>query len=228
MSDTPDLLEPTTDACVTPGDDRLVPGWLAILVLLLVLAVVGVGGFVVRGVLESRTASDPRAADIATWRKAVEARPADTASRVSLAYAYQQAGEYDRAIAEYDKVLLSDPKDLAALYNLGAIAQTQGRAKDAENYWWRVLAIDKTHALAAKALGEYYMAQGHYRSLVEAVRPAVEAKPSLADLQYLMGFAYEKLGRPDWAGERYKLALNYAPDMQRAKAGLKRVGGGAQ
>ena len=56
------------------------------------------------------------------------------------------------------------------------------------------------------------------------MRPVVQADPSLADLQYLMGLAYEKTGQTAWAKERYKLALKYTPDNQQAKDGLRRLG----
>jgi len=47
----------------------------------------------------------------------------------------------------------------------------------------------------------------------------------MADLQYLMGLSYEKLGNIGWAIERYKLALKYAPDLQLAVEGLDRLEG---
>lgn len=213
------------DTVEAGADSGLVPGWLAILVLLLLLAVVGVGGFVVRGFLDDRVARDPVAATIAATEREVASNPADNTARLNLAYAYQQAGRLDDALAQYDKVLANDPRDLASLYNKGVIAMAKGDKKAAEQWWWKVLEVDPTHALAAKSLGDYYAAGGHYRSLIEAVRPAVEAKPSLADLQYLMGVAYEKLGNVEWARERYRMALQYAPDMVEARRGYERLGG---
>ncbi|MDO8963001.1 MAG: tetratricopeptide repeat protein [Coriobacteriia bacterium] len=207
------------------ADESLVPGWLAILVLLLLLAIVGVGGFVLRGIVEANLSTDPRSAEVARWERAVSATPADANARLSLAYALQKAGRTDEAIKEYDTVLKADPKNTAALYNTGVIYMARGESRKAEAWWWRALDAEPTHALAAKSLGDYYSGLGHYRSVVKAVRPAVQAKPSLADLQYLMGVAYENLGRSDWARERYALALRYAPDMSKASEGLKRVGG---
>jgi len=206
-----------------PPDDGLVPGWLALLVLLLIVAVVGVGGFVVRGALVGDTEKSPVQADIEQLRKELAADPADADARLSLAYAYQRAQRYDEALKEYDLVLKADPKQMAALYNTGVIYMSTGQSKKGEVALWDVLEIDPTHALAAKELGEYYAAKGHYKSLIKAVGPAVEAQPRLADLQALMGLAYENLGQTEQAIERYKLALKYSPDLKRARDGLARL-----
>ena len=114
--------------------------------------------------------------------------------------------------------------DTAALYNKGIVLLELGRDDDAEEVLWDVLEIDPRHVLAAKALGELYAERREYRSLVAAVRPVVEENPEAADLQYLMGLAYENLGRPDWAEARYRLALQYYPDMREAREGLERLG----
>lgn len=217
---TPDDASPVPPA----GDENLVPAWLALLVLILIIAVVGVGGFVVRGLLIGRAQSSTTQADIQQWTQAVDADPGDVDARLNLAYAYQQATQYDSALTEYAKVLEQRPKDTAALYNTGVILMTTGAAKKGEAALWEVLKVDPKHALAAKELGEYYAAKGQFKSVIVAVKPVVEAKPTLADLQYLMGLAYEKTARPDLAKERYTLALKYSPDMQEAIDGLRRLG----
>jgi tetratricopeptide (TPR) repeat protein len=214
----------THEESAPSGDENLVPAWLALLVLILIIAVVGVGGFVVRGMFTGRAESSTAQADIQQWAQVVATNPGDANARLNLAYAYQLDKQYDRALSEYDKVLEQQPKDTAALYNKGVIYMTTGAAKKGEAALWEVLKVDPKHALAAKELGEYYAAQGHYKSLIAAVGPVVEAQPTLADLQYLMGLAYEKTSKPDLAKERYALALKYAPDMQEAIDGLRRLG----
>ena len=214
----------TSEDRAPADDENLVPAWLALLVLILIVAVVGVGGFVVRGMLTGRAESSTTQADIQQWAQAVATNPGDASARLNLAYAYQLDKQYDRALSEYDKVLEQQPKDTAALYNKGVIYMTTGAAKKGEAALWEVLKVDPKHALAAKELGDYYAAKGQFKSVLVAVEPVVEAKPTLADLQYLMGLAYEKTGKPVQAKERYTLALKYAPDMQQAIDGLKRLG----
>ncbi|MDZ4063108.1 MAG: tetratricopeptide repeat protein [Coriobacteriia bacterium] len=206
-------------------DDRqLVPGWLAVLVVVLLLAVMGVGGYLVRGLVTTPRYETPEEAEISKWQEAVDSDPSSEEARLSLGFAYQQAERYDDAIAEYDRVLSSEPSDTAALYNKGMSLMVLGRDAEAEEVLWKVMEVDDTHVLAAKGLGEYYAEKGQYRSLIRAVRPAVQVTESAADLQYLMGLAYEKLGRADWSEARYRLALRYYPDMPEAREGLARLG----
>lgn len=207
-------------------EEHFVPAWLAVTVLVLLLGVMVVGGYVLRGAV----AGDRRAATIGQvavvkWEKAVKADPENLESRVQLGYAYQQDKRYDQALKEYEYVLERDPRETAALYNRAVVLKALGLEKEAESAFWDVLEVRADHPLAAKALGEYYVSKNQYRSVLRAVRPVVELHPEMADLQYLTGLAYEQTGHADWAIARFKLALKYSPDMVEAREGLKRLGG---
>ncbi len=201
----------------------MVPAWLAALVLILLLAVFGVGGFLLRGT-SARGERPTTGTKIQLLERDVERDPADSDSRLALGFAYQTEGRYQEALAQYERVLQEQPRDTAALYNKATILMQLDKAKEAEEVYWEVLETSPTHVLAAKSLGEYYAAKGQYRSLLVAVRPAAEAKPTMADLQYLVGTAYEKLGQPASAIVHYRQALAYVPDMREAREGLKRLG----
>ena len=154
----------------------------------------------------------------------MDVNPNDTQAHLDLGFAYQQDGRFSDAISEYGWVLKADPKNTAALYNEGMVYFQLNDAKKAEELLWDVLKISDTHVLAAKALGDFYASKGQYRSLVVAVKPAADARPDMADLQVLMGLAYEHLGHKDWAIARYRSALKFVPDMKEARDGLKRLG----
>lgn len=204
--------------------EALVPAWLAALVLVLLVAVMGVGGYILAGVVSGEAEDTPLGREIAAWERTVAETPEDPAAHLALGFAYQQEARFEDALVEYDLVLKYSPGDTAALYNMGMVLLELGRDEEAEVRLWDVLEVEQTHVLAAKALGEYYAEREEYRSLIVAVRPAVEAHETAADLQYLMGLAYEHLNRPDWAEARYRLALTYVPDMAEARAGLERLG----
>lgn len=215
-------IEPTAAAEVK--DEDLVPGWLALLVLLLLLGVTAVGGFVLRGVLTGGKQATPATVAEDAWKAAVEKDPEDVEARLNLAYAYQQQQEWEAALEQYAEVLKRDPQNLAALYNKGVVLLQQGKTKEAEAALWDVLKVAPDHVLAAKALGEIYLSQKHYKSALFTVEPVLKSQPQYADLQYIAGYASEQLGRRDAAIAYYRAALQYAPDMTEAKEGLKRLG----
>lgn len=201
------------------------PAWLAALVLVLLLAVMGLGGFVLRGIVAGE-GRQPDLADeaIEKWRTQVDERPDDLDARVQLGYAYQLAGRYDRALEQYGYVIERNPSDTGALYNRGIVYQRMGVDDRAEEALWEVLEVQEDHVLAARALGEIYAERGQYRSLLRAVRPVVEEHPEIADLQYLTGLAYENTDQIDWAIARYRLALKYSPGYEKAVEALDRLG----
>ena len=221
-----DASSPSTarSAAPTPAP---VPRWLAALVLVLLLAVVLVAGFVIRSLTtRDQRPSSPQEIEIATWTQRVAANPNDPRARLGLGYAYQSDGRYDKALDQYAIVLKTNPRDTAALYNRANIYFRLGIEDRAEKSMWEVLDVDPSHVLAAKALGDYYASKEHYKSLIEAVKPAADAHPELADLQYLLGLAFEKRGDPATAASYYQRAVKYSPDLTAAQEGLKRVGAG--
>jgi len=205
-------------------EEDLVPGWLALLVLVLLLAVVGLGGFALRGVLTQGEVASPTKYAIEEWQTRVEQNPDDVDSLLGLGYAYQQDGKYQEALSQYNAVLEQDAGNLAAMYNKGVVLLQLGDAAQAEETLWEVLKAAPDHALAAKTLGQLYVDQKHYKSTLVAVDPVIEVRPELADLQYLSGFANEQLGNKDIAIERYRAALKYSPDLLEARDGLRRLG----
>lgn len=204
---------------------EFVPAWLAVLVLVLLLAVMGVSGYAIRDLMSGRErAVDVAETAIVRWESEVKADPNDTQARLQLGYAYQEAGRYDKAVAQYNHALKKEPTNTGALYNIGVVYLRMDLDDKAEQSFWQVLEVTPDHVLAAKALGDIYAERGQYRSLLRAVRPVVEKHPEIADLQYLTGLAYENLNRPDWAKARYRLTLKYAPDYVKAREALTRLG----
>lgn len=217
--------ETETDLEPSSPEGNFIPAWLAVVVLVLVLAVMGLGGYVIRGAVSGVT-KQPDLADeqIVRWRSAVSANPDDLDARVQLGYAYQLAGRLDRAVDQYTYVIERDPRDTAALYNLAIVYQGMGVDDRAEEALWDVLEVQKDHVLAARALGEIYAERKQYHSLLRAVLPVVEVHPQIADLQYLTGLGYENTGRTEWAIARYRLALKYSPGYKDAVEALDRLG----
>lgn len=203
---------------------ELVPGWLAILVLVLLLAVAGLGGYLIRGLLTGKEQVKPADYAVNEWEAEVATDPNDPEKLLSLGYAYQEKGQYAEALATYDAVLKLDAKNTGALYNKGVVLTALNRPKDAEVVFWSLLEVAPDHALGAKALAQYYIGKKQYKSALVALEPVIAQRPEYADLQYLAGYSCEQLGLRPQAIAYYRGALKYNRDYPEAKDGLKRLG----
>ena len=221
-----DAPAPSGDARVgaSPDVSTLVPGWLALTVLLLLLAVATLGGYVIRGLVTGSDANSAGEAAVVEWQRAVKADPTDVESMLNLGYAYQQEGRYEEALETYATVIELDPGNSGALYNTGMVYLALERGADAEVAFWDVLEQVPDHALAAEALGQYYIDREQYRSALVTLEPVIALRPQFADLQYLAGYACEQLGIEEQAAEYYRGALTYVPDYVEARDGLTRLG----
>jgi Flp pilus assembly protein TadD len=198
--------------------------WLVVAAILLSIAVLVLGGLVVRSLIVRYNAEKaPGAAKRQILEGIVRKQPTDISSRRLLAFAYQQEGRDLTALREYAAVLKSDPRDMAALYNSGVIYLRLGKDRQGVESLSKVLALEPSHGPAAKLLAEHYAATGEYQRIGSVVQAAVDAHPEMADLQYLLGLGYEKTGRTQEAAVRYRLALNLIPNMPEAKAALRRL-----
>jgi len=75
----------------------------------------------------------------------------------SLALIYYNKQDFLKCEEANNKVLTYDPKNQMALYNLGAIAATQGKTDKAKGFWNKVVSINaesETGKLAKESLGK--------------------------------------------------------------------------
>lgn len=224
-SPTPKIADDGADTG-THRSDPTVPMWVAVVVLAAVFVFAGLGGYFLRGFIGERptAVAEVANAEIERWTAAVRRDPEDLRARMGLGYAYQVARRWDLALNQYAFVIRKDPTNTGALYQQGIIYRDLGLGNEAEVSLWKVLELEPEHVLAATALGRYYAGAEQYTTMVTAVRPAVDAHPNSAELQYLLGLAYENLDERQPAIDRYRLALQVAPDFTEAHAGLLRLG----
>lgn len=217
-------MEHRDSADVHDLEPDLVPTWLAVLVLVLLLAIAVVAGFLIRGLVIADGPAAPAKMAVEEWSEQVRQDPSDPEALLGLAYARQQSGDFDAALQGYERVLEIEPGNQGALYNKGAVLLALDRGAEAEAVLWDVLEAAPDHVLAAKTLGEYYIGQKHYKSALTALEPVAKARPEFADLQYLSGYSCEQLGLRDPAIAYYQGALEYVPDYVEAREGLARLG----
>lgn len=200
-----------------------IPGWLGFTVAVLLVAVVGTGALVVRTIAEGDRYASPEEREIQELSSVLSQDPDDVQTRLALAYAYQRAGRFSEAISEYDRVLALTPDEPAALYNKGISLIALGRYEEGEEPLRLTLVARPDHVLAAKALGVRLMEREEWAQLAEMLLPVVASEQQAADLQAMLGRAYEGLGDRERALEHYRLALVYDSGLSEALEGVERL-----
>lgn len=90
------------------------------------------------------------------YEKILDINPKRSDIYFSLAFIYYNKQDLIKCEEVNDKVLSYDPKNQMALYNIGAIAATQGDYNKAKDFWNRVVSINsesETGKLAKESLG---------------------------------------------------------------------------
>ena len=129
------------------------------------------------------------------YEAAAAAFPDSAAPLVSLAGLHQRAKAWGEAIATFERVLAKHADHGEALYGIGRTAGMGG-----------------VHLARGAAALERFIA-----------RPPGENEPSLATAHLRLATIRERMGEHDAARRHYAEALRLDPELDDAKAGLKRV-----
>ncbi len=158
----------------------------------------------------------PREA-IPLLEEAARKEPESAAIQFHLGYALSLAGENERAIAAFRRVLEIDPEIRAARLNLAHLLLGAGQPAEARTLLEQCLKQDPGDAKAAFLLGRALADSGQWRAAAEAFETAAQKQP--ADLETALALA----GAWERAGERRKAAEVYAR-FSEEPAALERLG----
>src|SRR5579871_5253029 len=84
-------------------------------------------------------------------REAIQGEPSSQDAHLELGRLLYERRDVNGAIAETEKVLSLNPKQVDALYNLGAIYANLGDAERARSYWSRAVVADPAADSSRKA-----------------------------------------------------------------------------
>lgn len=214
--------EPDTRSQSVAIADGQVPAWLAAIIILLLLLVLVLAGLLVWAKSDQGRVRYLAAGSLSMIEQRVR-RTNSPSGYVELGFEYRKAGRPDQAVEAFDRALSIDPKYTPALYHKGAALAELGQRREAEKLFRDALAVDPTHALSAKALGDIYASREEYQELLKIVEPAATASPALADLQFLFGTACEMTGDREGAMEAYTRAFESDRGLIEAKDALERL-----
>lgn len=144
---------------------------------------------------------------------APDPEPASAAdsSDFQLALYYQRAGDVERALAQYRKVLQRDELNIGARNNLGILFQTRGLYEDAAREFKRVVAINPHYVTAHLNLSAALLELGRADAAAAEARAVLAIEPRQSDALVNLGLAQGAAGQTGEAKLSLRRALEIDP-----------------
>jgi tetratricopeptide (TPR) repeat protein len=156
-------------------------------------------------------------------KKSVKQLPAGSAGLVAEAQGFFNAKEYDRAEADYLKVLDQDPNNSLVLGNLATIEMQEGKLDAAENHIKAALAQDPNDAFNLTALGHLKFQQEKYDEALDALSRAAKLDPQNPEIQNYLGVTLGNKGLRSQAEAALRRAIELNPNYADAQKNLAAI-----
>jgi protein O-GlcNAc transferase len=138
--------------------------------------------------------------------------PAQADATYNYANALQRLGQFELAVAHYDRALKLRPKWPEALMNRGVALQALNRPDDALASYERALAIRPTFALALSNRGNALCSLGRFQQALMSYDQALVLQPEYPEALQNRGTALHALGRHAEALESFDRVLAVRPN----------------
>jgi Tfp pilus assembly protein PilF len=150
-------------------------------------------GFIVLLFLENKSLThDASGNPIADYNEAIELNPNHADAYYKRGDAYDELGEYEKAIADYNKAIELDPNHALAYLNRGCAYGEIGEYGKAIADYNKVIELRPNHALAYYNRGCAYGEIGDYDKAIADYNITIDRDPDDADAYYSRGLAYRK------------------------------------
>jgi tetratricopeptide (TPR) repeat protein len=123
------------------------------------------------------------------------------------------AGRLDEAAADYRKVLVYDPRNKFAYYNLGVIEQTQGDGGSAESDYRIALTIDPDFVPALFNLAILRTSSGGDREAIDLYRQVIQIDEGYAAAHLNLGFLLIDNGQEREGNAELAIAVGLDPTL---------------
>ncbi len=129
----------------------------------------------------------------------------------NLGVAYYNRGQYEKAIEEFNKIILIDSNHVQAHFNLGLVYFQLGRFNDAVQNFQKTISLDSTFYFAYNNLGFLYFKQKQYDKAITLYQQAIDIHSEFDRAHYNLGNIYHEMGMMDQAIDEYQKAINSNP-----------------
>jgi tetratricopeptide (TPR) repeat protein len=166
---------------------------------------------------------------VAEYRKAIALNPNAPELHFHLGRAILLQSHSREALQEASAEFISElkvsPEDSASEFQLGQIAQAQGKTADAKAHFERAVSFSPTFVQALIALGKIHLQNKQYRDAVSALTRATQLQPANESAHYALLTAYRDSGQMDKAkAEKTILDRLQKPPQGEFSDFLKRLG----
>jgi len=203
--------------------DRVLNHLIAWTAILLVLSVLGFGGYYYYDRLPGSTGPTPAQRTITVAEDAVNADPSALTPRLALADVYYAANRFKESAEQYQAALGIDDKNLLATWGLGRALLAMGDGNGAEPNFQKVLDASQNADIRGDLVGASYFYLGKIAlsrndadSAIGNFKSAVAIDRADADAMQLLGVAYLAKGSYDDAIEQLKKAIRFVPNFTEA------------
>lgn len=129
-------------------------------------------------------------------------------------------GDPEKAIAEFEKILATDPNFILAHYDLAVGYRDLGQLEKAIAQYEKTLRLNPNFPEALSNLGGYYFRDGELNKAVVLFRKAVKVYPNFIQALSNLGAALNKQGKPGEAVAFLQKALALDPEFSIANFNL--------
>ncbi len=120
---------------------------------------------------------------IAAASKAIQANPNDAAAYVKRGNAYDEKGNSNQAILDYNKAIELDPKNASAYYNRAIVYANKDDSGQAILDYSKAIELNRKYAPAYDNRGDLYLKRNLFYLAAADFTEAVELKPDNKDYQ---------------------------------------------
>ena len=141
----------------------------------------------------------------------------------NLAMAYEDIGQLEQAIAQYQKALQLMPKRGALHRDIAGVYWKMRRYIEAAPHYKIVIADDATDMPAVYRLGLIFLTKEDYEAAIAAFKKVIELDAAHVRAYEAMGIAYQELGEVSAVIDAFERVLQLEPDNKNASEILKEL-----
>jgi tetratricopeptide (TPR) repeat protein len=156
-------------------------------------------------------------------KKSIKQLPAGSAGLVAEAQSFFTAKQYDRAEADYLKILQQDENNGLVLGNLAAIEMQEDKLDDAEKHIKAAIAQDPDDAFNLATLGYLKFRQEKYDEALDVLSRAAKLDPQNPEIQNYLGVTLSHKGLRPQAEAALRKAIELNPEYAAAHNNLAAI-----